>query len=642
MPTLEIHKAGRSRPRTVRLGDGSHRVGRSSDCEVTLHDHRVSREHCVIEVDGAYAAVRDAGSRHGIKVNHQKTPQAPLADGDVVRVGPYQIVFFTGAPHPTTNLTPPRTADESAASASMDGLSLDEARDADASDDVSLEDADSAADAADARRALAALEVEASRLRNALADARRFAERLESDQATRRAEQDRTVALLTEENRRMRADLESVRTQSAAMVQELARSKAALAALESAAAAEQKRAGALSEDAARQSARVTALTAALDELTRHRDAAATESADLRARCTAVEIDAKQAASERDRALDELRKSTEAYRVERDAMTGQIAEAETRLREATAAAEDLRARLADVDRDRRDSADLLVRAETERERLAWELDEQQRIRETELERRTLAEAEVVRLTEALASAGATRMSLESALAERTAEIEQVRRGQSEMESRVAALRSELDAAAAPGADAAALLRAEQARAAAESNAASLAAELSAARAAHATIERELLDAQAKTDAPGRADAEVVPRLEADLSAAQATAESFKQRAMEAERAQADAERRLLIAHANTEDFKRRLKELSQVRAAFMERLRSAESQIAAARKETAAQRSRAARTEAMLREYLARGEQAGDLETTIVEMTDEEIAAATARGAAIVEIDLSSR
>jgi hypothetical protein len=91
--------------RTVPLGRQSPAFGPG-----VLDDERASREHAVIEVDGARLALRDLGSRNGTLVNGTLLAgERALAYGDLIQVGP--VVFEVrysgpGAPSPPAVLEP--------------------------------------------------------------------------------------------------------------------------------------------------------------------------------------------------------------------------------------------------------------------------------------------------------------------------------------------------------------------------------------------------------------------------------------------------------------------------------------------------------------------------------------------------------
>jgi len=79
-------------------------LGRSLNCQLRLpHDARVSRQHCLVELDGAGAWVQDLGSLNGTHLNGVKIgqrqdkretdatlvvpPRRVLRDGDELQVG---------------------------------------------------------------------------------------------------------------------------------------------------------------------------------------------------------------------------------------------------------------------------------------------------------------------------------------------------------------------------------------------------------------------------------------------------------------------------------------------------------------------------------------------------------------------------
>ena len=76
-------------------------IGRAGDNDIVSLDLRVSRRHAVIVRDpasGAYT-IHDQGSSLGVFVNHRRMVEAPLRDGDVIRIGDslYSFVDLMGA-----------------------------------------------------------------------------------------------------------------------------------------------------------------------------------------------------------------------------------------------------------------------------------------------------------------------------------------------------------------------------------------------------------------------------------------------------------------------------------------------------------------------------------------------------------------
>jgi pSer/pThr/pTyr-binding forkhead associated (FHA) protein len=76
------------------LPQGTTIVGRSLECQLSIEDPLVSREHARIIIDDDGALVEDLRSRNGVRVNGLivRGP-TPLRDGDRVRIGTQDFVF---------------------------------------------------------------------------------------------------------------------------------------------------------------------------------------------------------------------------------------------------------------------------------------------------------------------------------------------------------------------------------------------------------------------------------------------------------------------------------------------------------------------------------------------------------------------
>jgi predicted component of type VI protein secretion system len=77
---------------------GSVVIGRSTECDLAVHDILLSRQHCRIDLggDGIWKGV-DLSSKNGTLLNDQPLSGAvPLCDGDVVRLGRVRVRFFSG------------------------------------------------------------------------------------------------------------------------------------------------------------------------------------------------------------------------------------------------------------------------------------------------------------------------------------------------------------------------------------------------------------------------------------------------------------------------------------------------------------------------------------------------------------------
>jgi hypothetical protein len=76
------------------LALGTTVIGRSLDCNLTIEDPLVSRQHARIVIADDEASVEDMDSRNGVRVNGvQIKGPTPLRDGDRVRIGTQDFVF---------------------------------------------------------------------------------------------------------------------------------------------------------------------------------------------------------------------------------------------------------------------------------------------------------------------------------------------------------------------------------------------------------------------------------------------------------------------------------------------------------------------------------------------------------------------
>lgn len=68
-------------------------VGRSSQADIQLWDHAVSRQHCRLEREGGTYILTDLGSLNGTYVNWQRVTRLPLADRDRIQLGNSLLQF---------------------------------------------------------------------------------------------------------------------------------------------------------------------------------------------------------------------------------------------------------------------------------------------------------------------------------------------------------------------------------------------------------------------------------------------------------------------------------------------------------------------------------------------------------------------
>jgi len=73
-------------------------LGRGTDCDIQVDRDSVSRRHAKVFLrDGTTWVVQDLGSTNGSYVNDESIQQAPLRDGDFLKIGAAIFKFLTGA-----------------------------------------------------------------------------------------------------------------------------------------------------------------------------------------------------------------------------------------------------------------------------------------------------------------------------------------------------------------------------------------------------------------------------------------------------------------------------------------------------------------------------------------------------------------
>jgi diguanylate cyclase (GGDEF)-like protein len=93
---INIYPTGRGMGRRHSLGEQPVVLGRGTNCDVQVDEHSVSRRHARIELTGEVFYAFDLQSTNGTFVNEQPIEQAPLNDGDYLRVGNCIYRFLAG------------------------------------------------------------------------------------------------------------------------------------------------------------------------------------------------------------------------------------------------------------------------------------------------------------------------------------------------------------------------------------------------------------------------------------------------------------------------------------------------------------------------------------------------------------------
>ncbi len=87
------HGPGMRAPVEIPLTADTILIGRHQDCDVVLADMTVSRRHAEIRRVGDAFTVTDLGSLNGTYVNRTPIDHSQLADGDVLLVGAFRLMF---------------------------------------------------------------------------------------------------------------------------------------------------------------------------------------------------------------------------------------------------------------------------------------------------------------------------------------------------------------------------------------------------------------------------------------------------------------------------------------------------------------------------------------------------------------------
>ena len=92
--------AGPAAGSVLPLPEGVTVVGRSTDCQLTLHDDEVSRRHLALTVSAETVRVRDLGSTNGLAVDGLAVSEASVADGAFISIGESVLTVASGRSDP--------------------------------------------------------------------------------------------------------------------------------------------------------------------------------------------------------------------------------------------------------------------------------------------------------------------------------------------------------------------------------------------------------------------------------------------------------------------------------------------------------------------------------------------------------------
>jgi pSer/pThr/pTyr-binding forkhead associated (FHA) protein len=85
--------SGRNGDRFALRADTTTRLGRALDNDIVVNDASVSRHHAAIEAGNGGFRLRDLGSQNGTYIGGERVSDAPLGNGDAVRIGDAAFTF---------------------------------------------------------------------------------------------------------------------------------------------------------------------------------------------------------------------------------------------------------------------------------------------------------------------------------------------------------------------------------------------------------------------------------------------------------------------------------------------------------------------------------------------------------------------
>ena len=75
------------------LKPGTLTIGRDPHSDIFLNDMTVSRHHATVEIDDEKAIIIDENSFNGIWVNNKSVDRRVLADGDIIQIGEFCLLY---------------------------------------------------------------------------------------------------------------------------------------------------------------------------------------------------------------------------------------------------------------------------------------------------------------------------------------------------------------------------------------------------------------------------------------------------------------------------------------------------------------------------------------------------------------------
>lgn len=99
MNRLEVNP-GKPDAWEIQLRDGVNQFGRGAASDFQIADPSVSSSHCRIVVSNGTVSILDLGSTNGTFVNGTKIQEQAIQDGQSIRLGNVEMIFYADAPKP--------------------------------------------------------------------------------------------------------------------------------------------------------------------------------------------------------------------------------------------------------------------------------------------------------------------------------------------------------------------------------------------------------------------------------------------------------------------------------------------------------------------------------------------------------------
>jgi pSer/pThr/pTyr-binding forkhead associated (FHA) protein len=92
----------------IQLKDGANQLGRGDASDFKIADPSVSSSHCQIVVSNGAVSIQDLGSTNGTFINSAPVQEAKLQNGQTIRLGGIEMIFYADSLQPAASPATPR------------------------------------------------------------------------------------------------------------------------------------------------------------------------------------------------------------------------------------------------------------------------------------------------------------------------------------------------------------------------------------------------------------------------------------------------------------------------------------------------------------------------------------------------------